>query len=228
MARRTSFNKGFAGLVTGSIGAVSCPCAYNVDIRITHLKRAAGLLVLVLVVFVLGYLISLTVRIGRQSKRDEARPADVIIVMGAAEYRGHPSPVLKLRLDHAVSLYQKRLAPFIMTTGGPGGDPSFTEGGVGRSYLIDRGVPAESVIVEEAGESTAWSLSAASEILRRMGLHSCIIVSAGDGGHHNTEGVVAIFPAGNRLRPLADRRTGVTPEVIRFPLILFIAPSCSP
>ena len=129
--------------------------------------------------FVLGYLIALTVRIDRQSTRDEARPSDVIIVMGAAEYRGHPSPVFKLRLDHAVTLYQRRLAPYIMTTGGPGGDPSFTEGGVGRSYLIDRGIPAESIIVEDEGESTAYSLSAASEILRRMGLHSCIIVSDG-------------------------------------------------
>jgi uncharacterized SAM-binding protein YcdF (DUF218 family) len=154
-------------------------CAYNVDIRITHLKRAASLLLLALVVFVFGYLISLTIRIGRQSTRDEARPADVIIVMGAAEYRGHPSPVLKLRLDHAVTLYQQRLAPYIMTTGGPGGDPNFTEGGVGRSYLIDRGVPAEAIIVEDEGESTAYSLSAASEILRRMNLRSCIIVSDG-------------------------------------------------
>jgi len=134
---------------------------------------------MVLVVFVLGYLTALTIRIGRQSTRDEARPADVIIVMGAAEYRGHPSPVLKLRLDHAVTLYQKRLARYIMTTGGAGGDPSFTEGGVGRSYLIDRGVPAEAIIVEDQGESTAYSLSAASEILRRMNLHSCIIVSDG-------------------------------------------------
>ena len=129
--------------------------------------------------FVLGYLLALSVRIDRQSARDEARPADVIIVMGAAEYRGHPSPVLRLRLDHAVELYQQRLAPYIMTTGGPGGDPSFTEGGVGRSYLIDHGVPAESIIVENEGESTAWSLTAASEILRRMGLRSCIIVSDG-------------------------------------------------
>ena len=144
-----------------------------------HLKRAISLIALALVVFVFGYLISLTIRIGRQSTRDEARAADVIIVMGAAEYRGHPSPVLKLRLDHAVTLYQRHLAPYIMTTGGPGGDPSFTEGGVGRSYLIDRGVPAESIIVEEEGDSTAYSLSAASEILRRMGLHSCIIVSDG-------------------------------------------------
>jgi uncharacterized SAM-binding protein YcdF (DUF218 family) len=133
----------------------------------------------VLLVFALGYLIALTIRIGRQSTRDEARPADVILVMGAAEYRGHPSPVYKLRLDHAVGLYQQHLAPYIMTTGGPGGDPSFTEGGVGRSYLIDRGIPAESIVVEDEGETTAYSLSAASEILRRMGLHSCIIVSDG-------------------------------------------------
>lgn len=129
--------------------------------------------------FALGYLLTLSIRIGRESTVDEAQPADVIVVMGAAEYRGHPSPVLKLRLDHAVQLYNKRLAPYIMTTGGPGGDPSFTEGGVGRSYLIDRGVPAEAIVVETEGESTVYSLSAASEIFRRMGLHSCIIVSDG-------------------------------------------------
>lgn len=137
------------------------------------------LLTLALGTFVLGYLIDLSVRIGEESTRDEAQPADVIVVMGAAEYRGHPSPVLKLRLDHAVDLYKQHLAPYIMTTGGPGGDPSFTEGGVGRSWLIDRGVPAEAIIVENEGNSTAYSLSAASEIFRRMGLRSCIIVSDG-------------------------------------------------
>jgi uncharacterized SAM-binding protein YcdF (DUF218 family) len=139
----------------------------------------AALICLALALFAIGFLISITVRIERQSTRDEARPADVIIVMGAAEYRGHPSPVLKLRLEHAVQLYERGLAPYIMTTGGPGGDPSFTEGGVGRSYLIDRGVPAEAIIVEDEGDTTAYSLTAASEILRRMGLHSCIIVSDG-------------------------------------------------
>ena len=66
-----------------------------------------------------------------------------------------------------------------MTTGGPGGDPSFTEGDVGRSYLIDRRVPPEAIIVEDAGETTAYSLSAASEILKRMGLRSAIVVSDG-------------------------------------------------
>ena len=155
------------------------PQPYNVDIRITHWRRAASFLAIVAITFMLGYLVALSVRIAGQSARDEARPADVIIVMGAAEYRGHPSPVLKLRLDHAVTLYQQNLSPYIMTTGGPGGDPDFTEGGVGRSYLIDRGVPAESIIVEDAGETTVYSLSAASEILKRMGLRSAIVVSDG-------------------------------------------------
>jgi uncharacterized SAM-binding protein YcdF (DUF218 family) len=150
-----------------------------VEIRKTHFRKAAVLPILVLCTFALGYLISLSVRIGRQSKIDEAQAADVIMVMGAAEYNGHPSPVFKLRLDHAVTLYERHLAKYIMTTGGPGGDPSFTEGGVGRSYLIDRGVAAESVVVENGGETTASSLSAATEILRRMGLRSIVVVTDG-------------------------------------------------
>lgn len=129
--------------------------------------------------FALGYLLSLSVRIHREATLDDARPADVIIVMGAAEYRGQPSPVLRLRLDHAVDLYRRRLAPYVMTTGGQGGDPSFTEGGVGRSYLVEQGVPAEAIIVEDAGDSTVYSLAGASEILKRMGLRSCIVVSDG-------------------------------------------------
>jgi uncharacterized SAM-binding protein YcdF (DUF218 family) len=170
-----SLISGFAALVM----AVILRIPYNVEIRITHLRKTLVLAGLVFATFALGYLISLSVRIGRQSKIDEARVADVIIVMGAAQYNGHPSPVLKLRLDHAVTLYQRHLSRFIMTTGGPGGDPSFTEGGVGRSYLIDRGIPAESVIVESAGESTASSLSAVTEIMRRMSLRSCVIVTDG-------------------------------------------------
>jgi uncharacterized SAM-binding protein YcdF (DUF218 family) len=127
----------------------------------------------------LFYIAFLTIRIEQQSRRDEARPADVIIVLGAAEYYGRPSPVLKARLDHAFGLWQKKLAPRLMTTGGAGGDPLFTEGGVGRTYLIGRGVPPEAIIVETEGESTAHSLTAASEIMHRMGLRSCIVVSDG-------------------------------------------------
>jgi uncharacterized SAM-binding protein YcdF (DUF218 family) len=128
---------------------------------------------------VLIYIAYLSIRIEQQSTRDEARPADIIIVLGAAEYYGRPSPVLKARLDHALTLWQKKLAPRIMTTGGAGGDPLFTEGGVGRTYLISRGVPPETVVVETEGESTAHSMAVAGEIMHRMNLGSCIVVSDG-------------------------------------------------
>ena len=121
----------------------------------------------------------LSLRIARQSVLDEARPADVILVLGAAEDRGRPSPVLRARLDHALELYQRKLAPRILTTGGAGGDPIFTEGGVGRSYLMGLGVPSEAIIVETEGESTVHSIALAGEIMRRMGLRSAIVVSDG-------------------------------------------------
>ncbi len=123
-----------------------------------------------------GYI---STQIERQSTRDEARPADVILVLGAAEYRGRPSPVLRARLDHALDLYRRHLAPRIMTTGGAGGDPVFTEGAVGRSYLTKQGVPSEAIIVETEGETTVHSIALAGEILRRMDLHSVIVVSDG-------------------------------------------------
>ena len=118
-------------------------------------------------------------RVRLQSTRDEARPADLILVLGAAEYRGRPSPVLRARLDHALELYERKMAPRVMTTGGAGGDPVFTEGGVGRSYLIAQGVPAETIVVETEGGSTEHSVALAGEIIRRMGLHSVIVVSDG-------------------------------------------------
>jgi len=126
-----------------------------------------------------GYIVYLSVQIGRQSTRDEARAADAILVLGAAEYRGRPSPVLRARLDHALTLYKKKMAPILITTGGAGGDPDFTEGGVGRSYLIEHNVPSEAIIVEPEGETTAHSIAAAGEIMERMGLTSCILVSDG-------------------------------------------------
>ena len=121
----------------------------------------------------------IAIRIERQATRDEARPADAIVVVGAADYRGRPSPVLKARLDHALDLYNRQMAPRIMTTGGAGGDPVFTEGDVGRDYLTSRGVPPEAIVVEREGASTVESTALAGEIMRRMGLHSAIGVSDG-------------------------------------------------
>jgi uncharacterized SAM-binding protein YcdF (DUF218 family) len=117
--------------------------------------------------------------IQQQSMLDEARPSDAIIVLGAAEYRGKPSPVLEARLNHALYLYLEGLAPRIITTGGAGGDPVFTEGSVGRAYLTERGVPPEAIVVEREAESTAQSVAAVAEIMRRMNLQSAIVVSDG-------------------------------------------------
>ncbi|HEY2845616.1 MAG TPA: YdcF family protein [Bryobacteraceae bacterium] len=117
--------------------------------------------------------------IRRQSRVDEAQPADVIVVLGAAEYRGRPSPVLEARLNHALFLYLRKMAPRILTTGGAGGDPTFTEGGVAQAYLSQHGVPSEAILVESEGESTVHSVAAAAEIMRRMKLESCIVVSDG-------------------------------------------------
>ena len=117
--------------------------------------------------------------IKQQSSLDEAQKADVIVVLGAAEYSGRPSPVLRARLDHALELFQQQLAPRILTTGGAGGDPRFTEGGVGRDYLIGKGIPVEVIIVEGDGDSTVETVLAVAEIMRRMGMQSAILVSDG-------------------------------------------------
>ena len=143
------------------------------------MRRVVGNLAVLAISALIVYVAYISLRIEQQSTRDEAQPADVIIVLGAAEYRGRPSPVLRARLDHALELYRRGLAPRILTTGGAGGDPIFTEGGVGRSYLVNKGVPSESIVVEPEGESTVYSIAAASEILRRMGLQSAIVVSDG-------------------------------------------------
>ncbi len=126
-----------------------------------------------------GLVFHVALQIKRQSALDEARPADVIVVLGAAEYSGRPSPVLKARLDYGLELFHRQLAPRLLTTGGAGGDPIFTEAEVARDDLVRQGVPPEAVIVEEGGATTMQSTAAAAEILHRMGLRSCLVVSDG-------------------------------------------------
>ena len=113
------------------------------------------------------------------ARTDEARPADAIVVLGAAQYRGRPSPVLKARLDHALDLYRRELAPRIITTGGQGRGAQFSEGDVSREYLSEQGVPAEFITAETKGRSTIHSAAAVARIMDRMELKSCIVVSDG-------------------------------------------------
>ncbi|MBI4910301.1 MAG: YdcF family protein [Acidobacteria bacterium] len=143
------------------------------------MKRRLWILFALGVIGIAAKLWRMTLDIERQAAVDEARPADVIVVLGAAEYRGRPSPVLKARLDHALELYGKGLAARVITTGGAGGDPLHTESEVGRKYLSAKGVPVENILIEPESESTAESMTAAAEIMRRMGMKSCIVVTDG-------------------------------------------------
>ncbi len=114
-----------------------------------------------------------------QAARDEARPADAIVVFGAAEYNGAPSPVFKARLDHAFDLEEKGLAPLVITTGGRGGDPHFTEGGVGRDYLIQQGMAESKILDETESDTTFESIQAVARLLHERHLTNCIAVSDG-------------------------------------------------
>ena len=115
----------------------------------------------------------------RHAHNDEAQAADAIVVLGAAQYRGRPSPVLKARLDHALHLYWRKLAPRLITTGGQGHGAEFTEGGVSRKYLSEHGVPAAYITAETEGQSTRHSATGIAAIMNQMELNSCIVVSDG-------------------------------------------------
>ncbi len=106
-----------------------------------------------------------------------AHKADVIVIFGAAEYAGHPSPVYKARLDHGYELFELGMAPVVITTGGSAQDPDFSEGGVGRDYLLRRGLPEQALIAETQGSDTAKSAARVANIMRVNGMHSCIAVS---------------------------------------------------
>lgn len=134
------------------------------------------LLILALAAVALS-LVWTAVEIVRTASLQEIHPADSIVVFGAAEYAGHPSPVLRARLDHALDLFQRGSAPVIITTGGAASDPSYSEGGVGHDYLVRHGVPERSLIAETQGHDTAESAIRVAVIMRANGLHSCIAVS---------------------------------------------------
>ncbi len=111
---------------------------------------------------------------------DQAQPSDAIVVFGAAEWDGKPSPVFRARLNHALTLYQHGIAPLVITLGGDGGD-DYSEGGVGRSYLMAHGVPESAIIAETQSRSTSDSARRVAVIARANSLRRLVIVS--DGTH---------------------------------------------
>jgi len=137
-------------------------------------------LLLVLLVAALGWSRWVYEQIESYANMDQAAPSDAIVVFGAAEYDGKPSPVFRARLDHALSLYQRGMAPLIVTLGGNGGD-QYSEGGVGEEYLESKGVPEEAIIAETESRTTEDSARRVAVIARANGLRRLVIVS--DGTH---------------------------------------------
>ena len=116
------------------------------------------------------------------SSHDEAQPADAIAVFGAAEYSGHPSPILHARLNHAVELYRQQIAPLVITLGGgTDKDSGNTEGGVGRDYLLANGIPFGNIIAETRSIDTEQQVHRLAAIARENNLQHIVVVS--DGTH---------------------------------------------
>jgi uncharacterized SAM-binding protein YcdF (DUF218 family) len=109
--------------------------------------------------------------------RDAATTADAIVVLGAAQYAGRPSPVLRARLDHAVGLWKRGLAPWVIVTGGTGPGDTTSEAAVGRRYILRQGVPDSAILLENHGRTTTASLHAARAIMREHSLERAILVS---------------------------------------------------
>ena len=130
-----------------------------------------------LVVLAITWLLVICAGIAAQSSKDEANSADAIVVFGAAEYAGRPSPVYRARLDHAFDLFQRGIAPVVITSGGAAADPRYSEGGVGHDYLMHRGIPDSNLIAETQGSDTAQSAERIGVIMRANRMGSCVAVS---------------------------------------------------
>jgi uncharacterized SAM-binding protein YcdF (DUF218 family) len=111
------------------------------------------------------------------SSRDEARPAQAIVVLGAAQYAGRPSPVLRARLDHALELWGRHLSSLLILTGGTGSGDTTSEAAVGRTYARKHGVPDSAIVEENEGRTTSESMRAVAGILEARGLQSALLVS---------------------------------------------------
>jgi uncharacterized SAM-binding protein YcdF (DUF218 family) len=135
-------------------------------------KVAAGLLAALIL-----YLGVTFFQVWRAARDDQAGPAEAIVVFGTAQFNGVPSPVLAARLDHAMELYERDLAPVIVVTGGNQPGDQFTEATASANYLIQRGVPDEDVLREVSGTTSWQSLAAAANFLDDRSIKDVLLVS---------------------------------------------------
>jgi uncharacterized SAM-binding protein YcdF (DUF218 family) len=141
-----------------------------------RVSRTHRLLLAVVLTPALLYVVSL-LAVLTASRRDQRRPVDAIVVLGAAQYNGKPSPVLRARLDHALSLFREGLAPTVVVTGGIGPGDRVSEATVGRSYMVTQGVPDTAVVVRPEGRSTRESIRSVADWAREHGVKRVLLVS---------------------------------------------------
>jgi uncharacterized SAM-binding protein YcdF (DUF218 family) len=134
-------------------------------------------LTIVVAALLIAYVVFTFAQVWLTARRDEARPAQAIVVLGAAQYNGVPSDILRARLDHAYELWNREVAPVIVVTGGNQPGDQFTEATASADYLLTRGVPDERILREVSGTSSWESLAAASAFLKEREITRVILVS---------------------------------------------------
>ncbi|MFF0818263.1 YdcF family protein [Rhodococcus sp. NPDC003318] len=117
------------------------------------------------------------VRVWQVARINDTRPADAIVVLGAAQYSGTPSSVFEARLEQAVKLFEQGVAPTVVTVGGKQVGDLYTEAASGKNYLVSRGVPEESIIAVEEGSDTLRSIEGVSRVMGENGMNSAVLVS---------------------------------------------------
>lgn len=145
--------------------------------RAKHAVRIVQRILTVAVVAAFALWIASATAVLIWSARDEARPAHAIVVLGAAQYAGKPSPVLRARLDHALNLWNRHLASLLILTGGTGVGDTTSEAAVGRNYARKHGVPDSAILVENEGRTTSESMRAVAGMLEVRGLQTALLVS---------------------------------------------------
>ena len=144
------------------------------------MRRALSIslrVILALFAVVVVYLSIVFVQVWVAARRDGARPSDAIIVLGAAQFNGRPSRILAARLDHAIDLFRRNIAPVIVVTGGKQPADVFTEAGTGASYLHEHGIPDRAILRETTGRTSWESLAAAARFLKQRGRTRVVLVS---------------------------------------------------
>ncbi len=139
--------------------------------------RQVRRVVLAVVVVLLLVLAVTAVRVVQAGRSDQARTADVIVVLGAAQFDGRPQEYLRSRLEHAKGLLDAGTAPRVITVGGKQPGDRFTEGEAGRTYLLEHGVPADDVIAVGNGNNTLDSLRSAAAVMKKRGWSSAVVVT---------------------------------------------------